>query len=62
VKDPDRFKAELDMPLAGPRLRAVTEEDIEADGQSFMAFATAFGIKPPAPNADEGVLTALPSS
>ena len=62
VKDPERFKADLEMPLSGPRLRVVTEDDIEADGASFMAFASAMGVKPPTPNADGEGSTALPSS
>jgi hypothetical protein len=61
VKDPDRFKAELETPT-GPRLRAVTEEDIADDGAAFMAFASMMGVKPPTTNADEGAPAALPSS
>ena len=61
VKDPERFKAELDGPLPG-RAREVTERDIEADGASFMAFASMMGVAPPKANADEGAPAALPSS
>ena len=46
VKDPERFLAELERPLdgIGPR---VTDQDLERDGESFIAFAAAMGIKPP---------------
>lgn len=62
VKDPERFKATLADPFVGRRLKAVTEDDIEADGASFMAFAAAMGVKPPPPKADEEPPLALPSS
>ena len=61
VKDPERFIADLDRPLDGTvRSSVVTERDIEEDGASFMAFASAFGVKPPV--ADAGTPTALPSA
>jgi len=62
VKDPERFKAELESPGGKPSYREVTEDDIEADAQSFMAFASMMGVKPPAPKADEEAPVALPSS
>ena len=49
VKDVDRFLADLERPLAtvpgAPRV--VTEAELEKDAENFMAFAQAFGIKPP---------------
>lgn len=46
VKDVDHFLAELERPvaLAG---QPVTDHDLERDAESFMAFASAMGIKPP---------------
>jgi hypothetical protein len=61
VKDPERFLAELERPV-GTKLRAVTEDDIAADGASFMAFASMMGVRPPTPNDGEGGDAALPSS
>ena len=62
VKDPERFVATLGDPFTGPRLRAVTEDDIRADEASFLAFAGMMGVKPPKPKPDERALSALPSS
>jgi hypothetical protein len=62
VKDPERFKAELETPSGRPSYREVTEQDIEGDGQAFMAFASMMGVKPPAPNADGDASAALQSS
>ena len=59
VKDPERFKAELERPVAG---QPVTKEELDADGTSFMAFASAMGLKPPAANPDDEAPVALPSS
>ena len=51
VKDPERFVAELERPLPGDVTAgaAVTERELEADADAFMAFASAFGLKPPSP-------------
>jgi hypothetical protein len=61
VRDPERFLADLERPPPG-QLRAVTDTDIEEDGRSFMAFAAAFGVKPPAAGAADDSAAALPSS
>lgn len=47
VKDPQRFESDLNAPPRRAVGQPVTEEDLAADGESFMAFASAFGIKPP---------------
>lgn len=49
VKDVERFLADLERPVpgiegAGAR---VTEADLEQDAASFVAFAQAFGVRPP---------------
>lgn len=61
VKDPERFLRDLEAPLSGSA-RTVTQDDLEADGAAFMAFAKAFGVKPPAPVGDETATAALPSA
>lgn len=43
VKDVDGFERELVRPIGG----VVTDRDLEADADSFMAFAAAVGVKPP---------------
>jgi hypothetical protein len=43
VKDVDYFERELVRPIGG----MVTEQDLEADAESFLAFAAAVGVKPP---------------
>jgi hypothetical protein len=49
VKDAEQFVAELERPLAGDKAGVtVTDEDLERDAESFMAFASAMGVKPPA--------------
>jgi hypothetical protein len=62
VKDPERFKAELESPSGRPSYREVTEGDIEADGQAFMAFASMMGVTPPTPKADADTDADVPSS
>jgi len=54
VRDTDRFVYQLNRPPIGA---VVTEEDLAADGDSFVAFAAAFGIKPrsPAPEQPDDV-------
>jgi hypothetical protein len=49
VKDIDRFNYDLERDDRPAALRVVNEGDLERDAQSFMAFASAFGVKPPAP-------------
>lgn len=49
VKDPERFVDELMRPLGPIAGSPVTEEELERDSQSFMAFAAAMGVKPPSP-------------
>jgi hypothetical protein len=40
----------------------VTEADLDADADSFMAFASVLGIKPPSPSAgDTGDVASAPS-
>lgn len=61
VKDLEKFLAELERPLAqGPEKRTVvTDADLERDGQSFLAFASAFGVRPPragSPTEEESVV------
>jgi hypothetical protein len=46
VKDVERFLAELERPIAVAGA-VVDDQDLERDAESFMAFASAFGIKPP---------------
>lgn len=51
VSDPEAFVAGLEVPLdADPH--AVTEHDLERDEQAFMAFASAFGVRPPTTTSD----------
>lgn len=52
VKDTDKFARDLDQPFPLPMSAwtsetTVTEADLTADGESFMAFAAAFGVRPP---------------
>ena len=47
VRDAERFLRELERPMAVAG-RRVTKEDLDADGESFVAFAQAFGVAPPA--------------
>jgi hypothetical protein len=56
VKSTDEFDRTLAKPVGlpmsaytGSGMSAVTEYELEADAQSFMAFAGAFGIAPPKP-------------
>jgi len=49
VKDVDQFDHELAKPFGEP----VTDDDLVQDEQNFLAFATAFGVKPPSPAADQ---------
>lgn len=44
VKDTDAFQRELERVPAGAE---VTEDDLQEDAESFMAFAAAMGVKPP---------------
>lgn len=55
VKDVERFLRDLEKPLPGVVAAGaeVTERELEADAQSFMAFASAFGVKPPKANAEQ---------
>lgn len=54
VKDVERFLADLERPLPGtPVGSEVTEQDLERDAESFMAFASAMGIKPPSADPEE---------
>ena len=67
VKEPERFERSLSehfpLPmewiLAGS---AVTVADLDADADSFLAFASAFGIKPPTANPDSAGDTDVPSA
>lgn len=43
MKDVEQFERELTRPIGG----IVTEDDLEADAESFMAFTAAFGVRPP---------------
>jgi len=52
VKDPERFLAELERPLGGT-IRKPSQAEQDAEGDSFMAFAAAFGVKPPPVVADQ---------
>jgi hypothetical protein len=52
VKDPERFLAELERPLGGT-VRKPTRAEQEAEGESFMDFAAAFGVMPPKAVADQ---------
>jgi hypothetical protein len=45
VKDQARFISELNRVPAGAK---VTAQDLDDDAEGFMAFASAFGIPPPA--------------
>ena len=45
MKDPEEFVRELERVPVGAE---VTEADLDADAESFMAFAAAMGVKPPA--------------
>jgi len=47
VKDAERFLRDLERPMPGVAGAVVTDADLDQDAQSFMAFASAFGIKPP---------------
>jgi hypothetical protein len=54
VQDAERFVAELGRPLPGERVgAAVSESELQQDGESFMAFASVFGVKPPSPQVEE---------
>ena len=45
VKDPERWVHDLEQP---PRGMVVTDVDLDHDASSFLAFASAMGVKPPA--------------
>jgi hypothetical protein len=69
VKDVDRFMHELERPLpqAPGQPKAVTEAELEQDGENFMQFAKAFGIAPPrrrtgASDNQESVVPSAPAS
>lgn len=52
VKDPANWLADLERPprnLASGR-RSVTDDDLDQDARAFLAFAQAFGMKPPTTN------------
>ena len=48
---PGPLPAELERPIVAGA--AVSDQDLERDETNFMAFASAFGIKPPSPPPDE---------
>jgi hypothetical protein len=54
VKDIDEFLRTLERPFPVPMEgfvtvgAVVTDAELEADAASFMAFAAAFGVRPPA--------------
>jgi len=56
VKDPEGFVRELERPLGG-NARTPSQAEMDDEGASFVAFASAFGITPPQVVADptEGV-------
>jgi hypothetical protein len=60
VKDPERFLADLERPLDGGARTTVTEQDLNEDGSSFMAFAAMMGVKPPTADTESPV--AVPSA
>jgi hypothetical protein len=47
VKDVERWEYELNKPLRPTPGQPVTAEQLEEDGQAFMAFAQAVGVSPP---------------
>lgn len=49
MKDVEAFDRELYKPLGG----VVTDDDLAEDESSFVAFASAFGVKSPSPAADQ---------
>lgn len=53
VKDLERFLADLERPAGGGVV--VTDRELEQDAASFMAFASAFGVKPPKANPERQV-------
>ena len=56
VKDPEAFIRELERPLDGGG-RKPSQAELDDEGASFVAFASAFGIQPPQVVADpEGVV------
>jgi hypothetical protein len=60
-KELDRFLADLERPFDGEG-KSVTERDLEEDAESFIAFASAFGVKPPKAQADGDEPAVVPSS
>jgi hypothetical protein len=66
VKDSTEFTRRLGehfpLPMEWIIGAPVTEVDLEADAAAFLAFAGAFGVKPPKPVADQEEAQALPSS
>lgn len=46
VKDSAAWESEM---LRAPRGMQVTAEDLDADAETFLAFASAFGVRPPVP-------------
>jgi len=51
VKDPERWIAELERPLGGGA-RNASDRELQQDADSFMAFASAFGVALPRPSAE----------
>lgn len=50
VENPKLFDEELERPL-GKTPPPVTQVDLEEDEQSFLAFASVMGVRPPTPQA-----------
>ena len=48
VRDPEEFERELARPIGAK----VAEVDLETDARSFMAFASAMGVRVPTPSAE----------
>lgn len=57
MKEPQDFERRLTehfpLPMEWIIGAPVTEADLAADGESFLAFAAAFGVKPPQPQTQE---------
>jgi hypothetical protein len=66
VKDADKFERGLTehfpLPMEWIIGAPVTEQDLDADGESFLAFASVFGVAPPKANPDAEPPAALRSS
>jgi hypothetical protein len=58
VRDQERFEHQLNAIPVGA---TVTEEDIKAEGESFMAFAAVMGVKPPGGDAPSAGANPVPS-